>query len=96
MRWCKREGLGSGRALQRFLDSGAGRIELDGERDGGLGLRSCRRAPRKLLKRLAANDHEAFAFSALFHAVAASLLVGEVAAVIIFAWLVFGVSVSGS
>ncbi len=79
-----------------FLIPGLVGLNLMGSGMWGLGFTVVQARTRKLLKRLAATPMRRSHFLLSFMLSRLVFLVGEVAAVIIFAWLVFGVSVSGS
>jgi ABC-2 type transport system permease protein len=79
-----------------FLIPGLVGLNLMGSGMWGLGFTVVQARTRKLLKRLAATPMRRSHFLLSFMLSRLVFLAGEVAAVIIFAWLVFGVSVSGS
>ena len=79
-----------------FLIPGLVGLNLMGSGMWGLGFTVVQARTRKLLKRLAATPMRRSHFLLSFMLSRLVFLVGEVAAVIGFAWLVFGVSVSGS
>ncbi len=79
-----------------FLIPGLVGLNLMGSGMWGLGFTVVQARTRKLLKRLAATPMRRSHFLLSFMLSRLVFLVGEVAAVIIFAWLVFGVTVSGS
>lgn len=79
-----------------FLIPGLVGLNLMGSGMWGLGFTVVQARTRKLLKRLAATPMRRSHFLLSFMLSRMVFLVGEVAAVIVFAWLVFGVTVSGS
>ncbi|HJQ71379.1 MAG TPA: ABC transporter permease [Blastocatellia bacterium] len=79
-----------------FLIPGLVGLNLMGSGMWGLGFTVVQARTRKLLKRLAATPMRRSHFLLSFMLSRLVFLAGEVAAVIIFAWLVFGVSVNGS
>ena len=79
-----------------FLIPGLVGLNLMGSGMWGLGFTVVQARTRKLLKRLAATPMRRSHFLLSFMLSRLVFLVGEVAAVIIFAWLVFGVSITGS
>lgn len=79
-----------------FLIPGLVGLNLMGSGMWGLGFTVVQARTRKLLKRLAATPMRRSHFLLSFMLSRLVFLIGEVAAVIIFAWLVFGVTVSGS
>ena len=79
-----------------FLIPGLVGLNLMGSGMWGLGFTVVQARTRKLLKRLAATPMRRSHFLLSFMLSRLVFLVTEVAAVIIFGWLVFGVSISGS
>ena len=79
-----------------FLIPGLVGLNLMGSGMWGLGFTVVQARTRKLLKRLAATPMRRSHFLLSFMLSRLIFLVGEVAAVIVFAWLVFGVSITGS